>query len=212
MPVPKSVSPNSEKEIRKRLLLATFSFTAGIGAALVILHNSNVEIYGVSEFGVHLSTAPFLALGLFSAAYNTWKLADQVNPNIGTPNLGVLLKFVSLSMVLIVLTPFTIDTFFNWTHMIVGALLFLDQLYISLTLLHYESDNYKLTLLAVELIGGILAALSLPNHMLTYMFQGEIIFQAGFLALIFRGTHILASTSKRTSAKASHAQRHPFVR
>ncbi len=173
-------------QVQHHLRTATVAVILGLAISLIFLHNASVQIYGVSEFGVHLTTVLSLGTGLFVASYSIWGVAEDLQRETQRSTLKRAFQGMSIFLVLIVLTPFSINTFFNWTHMIVGTLLFLDQLAISIYLVNVNDYKNKLVIyFVVEIMGGILAALSLPNHMLTYMFQGEVLFQVGFISILF---------------------------
>ena len=176
------------EQIRKDLVVALGATILGLAIPLSILHDPSVGTYGISEFGVHVITAIPLGVGLFIASFYLWKIADQLRSTRGNDAMTQAFRALSVLITLIVLTPFTVDTLFNWLPMTIGALLFLDQLALSVHILRVHNvDKALILFFAVELIGGVLAALSLPDNWLSYMFQGEVLFQIGFILMLFRG-------------------------
>ncbi len=181
--------------IRKHLVIASVASIFALAIPLSLLHNASVEIYGISEFGVHIDTAIPLGIGLFIASFNIWAVANHLRSKATDAAVAQSFRAISILIVLIVLTPYAIDTIFNWIHMVIGTLLFLDQLALSIHVIKVCNRETKLVLLfALEIFGGILAALSLPNHMLSYMFQGEVLFQIGFALILFKGLAKLVGT------------------
>ncbi len=151
----------------------------------VMIWNNNVNVYGISYFGVTTPTLPIVAIG-FLAGSVILIMASRKFPDV--PPYGLVkwtLRIVSVGILLLLLTPYTLDTFFNWTHMILGASIFIVELYTGGVLcfrhLHDRLSKYALI---IQFMGGVLAALSLPDNMLNFMLEGEVIFQIGFMVLL----------------------------
>lgn len=88
-------------------------------------------------------------------------------------------------MVLLLLTPYTLDTFFNWAHMAIGATIFAIEMYTGAVLcFEHTQDRVSEWALATQFFGVLLAAFSLPNNILNFMLKGEVIFQIGFMILL----------------------------
>jgi predicted tellurium resistance membrane protein TerC len=81
--------------------------------------------------------------------------------------------------------------------MIAGVLGAIFQLEIALQLVR-ESRSLRTVLgLVVLLIGGVIAAASLPDWHFEYLLQGEIVFQVGFAWCLIEWTYALADRMRR---------------
>lgn len=155
----------------------------------VMIWNNNLNIYGISYFGVTTPTVPIIAIG-FVAGGILLILASRKIP--GTPPHGLIrmtLRIVSVGLIMLLLTPYTLDTFFNWTHMAMGSMIFIIELYTGgVICFKYQRDRLSKYALAIQFLGGVIAAFSLPDNMLNLMLEGEVVFQLGFILLL---NHIL---------------------
>lgn len=157
----------------------------------VMIWNNNVNVYGISYFGVTTPTLPIVALG-FVAGGVMLIMASQKFPSRAPYGLVKwTLRIVSVGIVLLLLTPYTVDTFFNWTHMTLGAAIFATELYTGgILCFRHMRDRISKWALGIQFFGGLLAMFSLPNNMLNFMIEGEVIFQLGFMVLL---NHLLRS-------------------
>jgi hypothetical protein len=108
-------------------------------------------------------------------------------------SLGI--KLVAAMLLLLLVTPYTGGTFLNWAHMSVGVLGALVQLSISYALLRRTTSCWAVTGAAVQLAGGIIGALSLPDWRFQYLMYGELIFELGFCVCLFQWTRFLLDTT-----------------
>jgi hypothetical protein len=82
--------------------------------------------------------------------------------------------------------------------MIAGVLGAVFQLEVALQLVR-ESRSFRTVLgLGVLLVGGVVAAASLPDWHFEYLLQGEIVFQVGFAWCLIEWTYALADHARRT--------------
>ncbi len=179
----------------RSLLMAESVVAIALLACVSIEFNANASIYGISYYGVHLRTVWVLALGFLIGGFFLYRSAIALSPHRPWGLLSSSLRVVAVGLVLLILTPYTLDTFFNWAHMTIGAAIFGFQMLVGfMTLRTMLRDPLAWLGVTVQLIGGVIAALSLPDHMLTYMLQGEIIFQSGFALAI---NHLLSQEVRR---------------
>lgn len=151
----------------------------------IMIWNNNVNVYGISYFGVTTPTLPIVAIG-FVAGSAILIMASRKLPSFAPYGLVRLtLRVVSVGIVLLLLTPYTVDTFFNWAHMSLGAIIFAIEMYTGAVLcFRHMHDLLSKWALALQFFGGVLAMFSLPNNMLNFMLEGEVIFQLGFMVLL----------------------------
>ena len=191
---PGLANPNSENRpyssgfkepVLHRVMASEAVLLLTVMVCTVMVWNNNVNVYGISYFGVIAPTLPIIAIGFLSGSVML-VMAARMFPDTAPYRLVKwTLRIVSVGIVLLLLTPYTVDTFFNWTHMTLGAIIFIVELYTGGVLyfrhLHDRVSKYAL---AVQFTGGLLAMLSLPNNMLNLMLEGELIFQLGFMILL----------------------------
>ncbi len=108
------------------------------------------------------------------------------------------LRIIAVLLFVLLATPYNRGTFLNWTHMLAGILGAICQLEVALQLVR-ESRSLRTVLgLAVLLVGGVVAAASLPDWHFEYLLQGEIVFQLGFAWCLIEWTYALADRTRRT--------------
>ncbi|MDA8207767.1 MAG: hypothetical protein M0Z92_02105 [Actinomycetota bacterium] len=185
-----------------RLLVgAELAMAVTLAACMGISYGKAASTYGVSYYGVHLDTLWILAIGFVATAYLLFRSARSIDLAKAPARVSLSLKVLAVGLIALLLTPYTVDTFFNWTHMIIGASVFGLQMAVgAVVAFKVLGDRLGWLGVLVELAGGVLAALSLPDHMLTYMLQGEIVFQVGFAILL---NHLFASEIRRLGAARS---------
>jgi len=170
----------------KTLMIA---YAALFGALLfdgLVWPTNQVNIYGISYYIVHLKTFFPLALGFVVCIALVIHIGRTLPPS---PQPFTLLRpsFVAIGILMagIMLTPYTWDTFFNWAHMTLGAMLFVVQLGVSIWItLRYVRSGLNWTMIAFQFLGGLLAMFSLPDNGINVLMPGEVIFQFGFAILL----------------------------
>ena len=180
--------PPPLQQARRLALIAESVLFASILICTLVLHSDKVNTYGISYFGVRLVTLPIIATGFVLGGALLVSCSNRL-PNFTQPwkLIKITLRCVGVGIVLLLLTPYTVDTFFNWTHMTIGAAIFATQMYAGAVIVFkYQKDNVTTFALLIEFIGGILAMFSLPDNMLNLMLEGELIFQIGFMMILNR--------------------------
>ncbi|MHB1087626.1 MAG: hypothetical protein ACYC19_02545 [Acidimicrobiales bacterium] len=172
---------SSNQRTPRQLLFATqLFFFATLLLCLLIDHSAVVEMDGISFFGVYHGTVEILAVGFFVASYGLWRTSSHLR-SVSAPALVVMgLRVVSISLVVLLITPFNKGTFLNWTHMVTGVAMALVELAITILLLVKYPGAASVGAFSVALGGGLIAAASLPDWSFAYLFQGEVIFEIGF--------------------------------
>lgn len=154
---------------------------------MTIVYDANTSTYGVSYYGVHLDTAWILATGFAVTAFFVYRGALALDQHHPWGLMGITLRVVAVGLPTLVLTPYTAGTFFNWAHMVIGTAVFGFQMFTGVIMAaEVLRDLRGMVAVAIQFGGGVAAALSLPNHMLHFMLQGEIVFQIGFCLLANR--------------------------
>lgn len=165
-----------------------------------------VDAYGISYYLVHLDTFVILALGFIGCVVALLLEARDL-PGDGLERL-LRWSFRAMAglLVAIMITPYTWNTFFNWAHMTVGAMLFVLQLALSiwLTIRYLPRKVLNWAMILLQFVGGLLAMWSLPDNGINLLIQGEVIFQAGFtLLLLYSMSHLIVETEAEAPAQTS---------
>lgn len=169
-----------------RLLAADLALFGTLLLVAIWYPSSAIDGYGISYYLTHLDSFIPLAIGFVLCAVLSWRAASDL-PKTG--GLGVLRRALEIMAVLIIgiaFTPYTWGTLFDWTHQTLGSILFIEQLLMSGWIWwRYARSWFNATMILMQLVGGVMALLSLPNDGIMVLFQGEVIFQIGFSFLLF---------------------------
>ncbi len=187
-----------ESDVRHFLLATQAFFFLCVGVCFCINHSAKAETSGISFYGVYHRTLAFAILGFCVGSYGLWRAATYL-ARAGLSHASVLgLQFLAVGLILLLLTPYNKGTFFNWAHMSVGVAMALVELAIAVQLaLHYRSWQ-TVTAAAIQLVGGVIAAASLPDWRFTYLLLGEVIFEIGFSWCLIEWTYALFSGRSRS--------------
>lgn len=162
-------------------LIATQAiFFALLVLCVVVAHGHAAQNDGISYYGVHPATMAPLIVAYASAALGLWRIGPAV-VDAGAPvAVRTALRAVAVGLGGLLVTPYSAGTFFNWAHMTIGVMMALVQLAVAMWLLGRERSPAAVGAFAVQLAGGIVAALSLPDWHVPLLLVGEIFFEAGF--------------------------------
>jgi hypothetical protein len=139
---------------------------------------------GLSWFGVTRATVLEYGITLLVSAALMLRAAAPLAavPALLPARAGLLTCAALLPLMLA--TPYTLNTFMNWTHMTIGSALFVTQLLLSGWLWWARARTpIVLTLLAVELLAGLTCFTSLLD-LDTWMLQGQLVFEVAFTACV----------------------------
>ncbi|GAA4566400.1 hypothetical protein [Planotetraspora kaengkrachanensis] len=147
---------------------------------------------GMSFYGVHWETFLPYAAGLLSAALFTRRaLHDAAAASPAPGKVRHAADAFAVLLAGIILTPYTVSGAVDWTHRLLGALLFALQLTLAVRLLAWaHADAFGGAFLLVQLVGGVIAAIYVLQDD-GFLLQGEATFQFGFGALLIRTIPLL---------------------
>jgi hypothetical protein len=167
-------------QARHALVITQSLFFCSLLICFLINHGPAARIDGISFYGVYGPTILILISGFTIAALGLWRTAWYF-AHTDAPALSVVgLRVVALGLFALLLTPFDQGTFLNWAHMVTGVTMSLIQLGIAILLLAKRSSARSLTGFALQLLGGVIAAASLPDWNFAFLLQGETLFEIGF--------------------------------
>ena len=169
-------------EARTRRLLTTTQglFFFSLFVCLVIAHGHQAQTNGISFYGVYGPTMAVLFAGYAAAGVGLWRTSNIFRFSDAPASVWIGLRFVAADLAVLLLTPYDQGTFFNWAHMVAGVAGALVQAAITVSLVRVHRTPRALSGLFVQLLGGVLAAVSLPDWRLDVLLAGQIIFQIGF--------------------------------
>jgi hypothetical protein len=181
-------------ERARRVVLATQGvFFGALALCVALVHDHVAENDGISYYGVHAETIVFCVAGYLVAAIGLWWVAGMLRDGGVTPIAWVSARSVSVMLVLLLLTPYDEGSFLNWTHMTIGVVGALVQLAASWTLMRRVASTAASVGFWVQLVGGVVGALSLPDWGFTQLLTGEIIFELGYSLCVLEWTRALAT-------------------
>lgn len=166
--------------VRHTLVATQVVFFACVLGCVLVDPSHQAELYGISYYGVHAPTLPLVAIGYGVGAVGMWRSAKFLAPLDVPTFVAVGLRVVALALPLELLTPFNHGAFFNWTHMLIGIVIGVTQMATGTLLLLRQSRPATTVAFVVQLMGGLLAAASLPDWGFNHMLEGEMIFEVGF--------------------------------
>jgi hypothetical protein len=188
----------AETQTRHVLLISQSVFFFALAWCLVLNHGPMAENDGISFYGVYHETIPVLIGGYAAAFVGLWWTSTQFKV-AGVPTLTwVGLRVIAVLLFVLLATPYNRGAFLNWTHMVAGVLGSLVQLEVALQLVRESRSLRTLAGLVILLVGGGIAAASLPDWHFTHLLQGEIIFQVGFAWCLIEWTYALADRVRAT--------------
>lgn len=156
---------------------------------------------GLSYFGVHKITIIPYGAGLLISAYLVLKSLNYLSEAKKLIPLRWSMKSVAWLMAGIVVTPYSIDNWFDWIHTTIGTTLFSIQLLLVIWLiLTIKNDWINWLLLVVQVTGGLISLFYLAPPQ-GFLLQGQVLFQAAFSVILLRSLSVISvSNSHRGSA------------
>jgi hypothetical protein len=143
-------------------------------------HGSASRTNIISFYGVYHRTVVLLVLGFGAAATGLWRAASYFVEGDAPLLVRSVMRLVAVGLFALLITPFGRGALLNLTHMTVGVSIALLQLSITLSLVARVRSPRSIAILVVLLLGGAMAAASLPNWNFPFLLPGEVIYQLGF--------------------------------
>jgi hypothetical protein len=179
------------------LLVTQSLFFLALTWCLLLNHSATAENDGISIYGVHRETVALLIGGYAAAFVGLWITSTHFRV-AGVPALTwVGLRVIAILLFVLLAAPFNRGPFLNWIHMIAGIFGAVIQLEVALQLVRESRSARTVLGLVVLLLGGGIAAASLPDWHFDYLLQGEIVFQIGFSWCLIEWTYALADRTLR---------------
>jgi hypothetical protein len=189
-------------QARHLLVFTQAFFFCTLLICFVINHGSTAEADGISFYGVYAPTIVIVITGFTVAAIGLWRTATYFTRS-DAPAFSIIgLRIISLGLFALLLTPYNQGTFLNWSHMVVGVSMALIQLAIVGLLLQRRRTALCIAGFAIQLIGGIIGAFSLPDWRFMFLLQGETLFEIGFGLCLVEWTYAILARQRGSSVPA----------
>ncbi len=194
----------SERRDARRILGASQGFFfLSLVLCVIIDHGLTARNDGISFYGVFHRTIVILVSGFVAGAVGLWRTASYYASLAAPPVVIVALRAVAVGLFLLLITPYNQGAFLNWTHMTVGTVMALVQLALTTALLRRHRSWGSLIAWSIQLVAGVVAALSLPDWHFPNLLLGESFFEVGFgLSLFVWITALSYTTPRRARANA----------
>lgn len=149
-------------------------------------HSLAARTDGISYYGVHANTLPVIGVGFLIASAGLWR-ASTYFAQVGEGRWLVrALQTVAVSLVSLLVTPYTGGTFLNWAHMTLGVVGALAQLVIAMSLVRRDRRPLTVSIFVIQLVAGGVAAAALPDWHFPFLLQGEAGYELGFALVLWR--------------------------
>jgi len=160
--------------------------------------------HGVSYYGIHRETFPWLAAALLTAALFTRRALRSAAPATPAPRpVRRLADAFTVLVAGVVFTPYTLGPVIGWVHRACGAALYLLQLLLGWWLVAWaRRDALAVGCLLFQLGGGIVAAVYVVQDE-GLLLHGEVTFQIGFALLLIRALPLVTAARPRAGAAAA---------
>ena len=184
--------------LARRVLLQSLGiFFLLLAICIGISHGAAARTDGISFYGVYHRTIELLLLGFCVAATGLWRAASCFAQSSAPLLVRRVMRLVAVGLFGLLITPFNRGSFLNWSHMTIGVSIALLQMSVALSLVARVPSPRSSGGLVVLLLGGVLAAASLPDWNFPYLLPGEVIYQLGFGWCLVEWTHALYGRRER---------------
>jgi hypothetical protein len=170
----------SHHDSQRALLVTQAVFFCALAVCVALNHTRAAQTNGISYFAVNHRTVPFISVGFLAAGAGLWRVAT-LNQRRGDSSFSVYVtRLIALDAILVLVTPYKYGTILNWTHMSAGVIGAFLQIGFLLYWMKFRRSTWLAVGLSVQLLGGVISFLSMPDWSFDQLLFGETIFQVGF--------------------------------
>jgi hypothetical protein len=167
---------------------------------MLVVVGPRAEANGISFYGVYPPTMALLACGYLMASTGLWLTSKEILRAHSLRVVAYGLRVVSIGLVVLFLSPYNQGAVLDAVHISTGVIGAVVQLIISIVLLRLYASFRLVIGFLIQLGGGIMAAIAMPNWGFGYLLQGEVIYQVGFGWCLIAWTyqvarHVTSNTS-----------------
>jgi hypothetical protein len=174
------------------LVLGQACLLAGLLVCVVLRPDGLGANDGISYYGIFRQTIVPYAIAIIGSALLTRRALRVVAPLFPSPvYVRGLAGGLAAMSVGVVLTPYSLDTLFDWVHTMFGTAVFALQLLLAGQVHRWSGgDGWMTFLLVTQFLSGVVAAVFvLPEH--GFLIQGQVVFQLAFSVLLIRAARLL---------------------
>ena len=180
-------------EARRILGVTQGLFFLAVLWCLVVYHGHNAQTDGISYYGVYPPTIAILVGGYGAAGVGLWWTSLRLRREDALAGAALGLRLIAVGLGLLLVTPYDRGPVWNWSHMAIGVSVALIQLLVSVRLLRELPSGGVVAGFSIQLLGGVLAALSLPDWKFDFLLLGQIVYQVGFAWCMLEWAHLLGA-------------------
>lgn len=173
------------------LLYGQIALWVSLLVSFLLLPKVVYDNQGISHFGVYAKTILPYGLGFLACGYLVLMAAHSIS---STNHIMVTFRrallLLAFFLLAVLLTPFSVSTLFDWSHMIVSWLLFMCELVFAAWLLCLQPNRVSWLLFVAQCAGSALAAFSLLSTA-ELMFTGQLVAEVAFGILLVRAAAYL---------------------
>ncbi len=173
---------------RRYVITSQVTFFVPLAVCVVWNHSRAANVDGISYYGVHVPTLPLVSVGYLGGA-TFLALASRTVRHELPREFSWGLSVVAMSLPVLLLTPYSAGPWWNWSHMVVGIVSALVEFALAIDLVVRRPGRTNYAAGGVQLLGGLLAAASLPSWNFPHLLPGEILFELGFAWTMIRWLH-----------------------
>jgi hypothetical protein len=187
----------ANSSFRRYLVFSQVTLYATVLLCVALAPSSLSANSGLSYFGVHKLTVIPFGLGLLVSAYFILKSTHFLPAaTTGHKRLGLALRTISLLIVGIVVTPYSLGNWFDGVHRVFGITLFSVQLLLAIQITVFiKRDWPNWALLNLQLAGGLLSLIYLSPPQ-GFLIQGQLLFQLAFSIILLRNADAFSKRNK----------------
>jgi hypothetical protein len=181
---------------RQLFLYSQFCLYVGLAICIIIKPRGLTINNGISYYGTFKLTIIPYCFALFGSAFFCLRGTQELSISTSVRLVHYVLLAVSILIVGIVITPYTISRLVSALHETIGSVLFSLQLLLSLWLIVYlQFKFWAITLTVLEFAAGVVSLIYLaPRH--GYLLESQIIFQICFGILLISSLPYLVKTDR----------------
>ncbi len=167
------------------LTLTQSLFFASLGLCVVINHSVTASNDGISFYGVYPGTILIAVVGYASASIGLFNASIWLRAAGAPVAASASARTVAIGLPLLLLTPYNRGTFWNWSHMLIGITMALTQAVATFALVRRRRGAVTWVVALVQLVGGLIAAASLPDWSFPWLLPGETLYELGYGIAVF---------------------------
>ncbi len=196
-PASRRVAVAPTREVRRWMLATQGVFFVALVVCVLIDASYTAQNDGISFYGVYGPTIALVVVGYGTAAVGLWRVGQWFARHGGPAILFLGARVVAVGLLALLITPYNQGEFLNWSHMTVGVVVALAQLASTLALVRRGATLPRVALFSFQLVGGIVAAASLPDWHFPMLLVGESVYALGYALSLYAWVDVVVPLGPR---------------